>query len=401
MSRVLEILAERYRRSSAGRTDAAKRDLLFPFNDLLKSAGCLHGPGRQEAMEELEKLESRGILILDRYRHDHILRVRLPLRNAPALFSFLGVPSPETERAHLAEIFRQAGRMHVPVRFQAGWEKFCSALADAAAQGGSLRPFERSNPEQTEHILRALPALLDWKGESLLRFASTLVFHDSKFLEAVRPRVEACLARITEGAAGTLADLGILENERSFLIHGPATLHFEAGALPVSLLSQPVRIGAGDICRATIRTPAVQCLTVENASMLHELAKLGSGTLLASSGSEGGFANSAVINFLHQLPPSVTLWHFGDSDPKGFDILRDLRERSKRTIHSLHMAFRPSDKASAPLNAEDRKTIARLLVSEFLTDGEKAHLESLRAAGDKGCFEQESLGRPGPGWPFY
>lgn len=128
---------------------------------------------------------------------------------------------------------------------------------------------------------------------------------------------------------------------------------------------------------------------------------MSSDTILTSSGSEGGFANSAVVTFLLTLPANVELWHFGDSDPKGFDILRDLRERSGREIRSLHMRFRPSGKPRSPLDGEDLKTIHRLLASEFITAGERAELEKIREADDKGDFEQESLGRPAVDWPFY
>jgi len=403
MSRVVEIMAERYRASSAGRTDTAKRDLLFPFNELLKAANCLHGPGRHEAIDELEKLESNGLLVLERHRRDHsaILKVRLPLQNGPALFSHLGIPGPEIERSQLSAIFRQAQGSTVPAKFQAGWVGFCSSLAEAAVRGASVQPFDRSRPDQTRQIMNALPAILAWEGESLLRFASALLFHDSKFLEGVRPRVEACLARITGGTANTLADFGISENERSFLVSGPVTLRFEGGDLQIGLLETPARLSTTDIRRAKIETPATRCLTVENAAMLYELAKLGSGTILASSGSEGGFANSAVIAFLKALPVCMELWHFGDSDPKGFDILRDLRERSGREIRSLHMDFRPAGASGSPLDAEDRKTINRLLASEFITAGEKAALERFRDADDKGDFEQESLGQPARTWPFY
>lgn len=403
MNRVLEILVERYRASSAGRTDAATRDLLFPFNELLKTAGCLHGPERHQAVEELEKLESKGTLILERHRRDHsaILKVRLPLQNAAALFASLGISAPETERTHLAEIFRQAQRSNVPAKFRAGWDSFCSEMAKAAARGTSLQPFDRSKSKQAEQILKALPAILSWEGESLLRFASTLLFHDSKLLERTRPRFDACLARITGDSAKTLADFGIIENERSFLIHGPVNLLFEAGELQVGLLNNPIRIGTTDIRRAKIETPAIRCLTVENAAMLHELAKLGSDTILASSGSEGGFANSAVITFLQVLPSGTELWHFGDSDPKGFDILRDLRERSGQEIRSLHMGFRPSSVVRSPLDTEDKRTINRLLASEFITSEEKVEVERTREADEKGDFEQESLGRPARTWPFY
>jgi len=291
--------------------------------------------------------------------------------------------------------------MAVPARFQSGWEKFCLSMAEAAESGASIKPFDRARTDHTARILQALPGILVWEGESLIRFASAVLFKDSKFLESARSRIEACLERIINCSSGSLADFGILENERSFLIHGPLTLRFEEGDCRLDLLKTPMRLGAGDLRRAKVLTTATHCLTVENAAMLHELAKSGSGTLLASSGSEGGFANSAVVAFLQALPACIELWHFGDSDPKGFDILRDLRERVGREIYSLHMEFKPSANPGTPLDPNDRKTVERLLASEFLTSAEKADLEKMHSAGDKGNFEQESLGRPSGQWPFY
>ncbi len=89
-----------------------------------------------------------------------------------------------------------------------------------------------------------------------------------------------------------------------------------------------------------------------------------------------------------------------DSDPKGFDILRDLRARTKRNISSLHMAFRPSE-PPVPLSAEDVGTSERLLASEHLFANEKKEVQKLLTSGSKGAFEQESLGRPNPSWPFF
>jgi hypothetical protein len=403
MSPAVQLLAARHRASSAGRTNSATRDLVFPFVELLKSSGCQHGFLRDEAVRDYEELEKLGIVVLERHRRDRseILKVRLPLRNASALFEKLGATSPDSERAALAAIFLRAGRIHAPAKFQAGWDKFCLSMAEAAESGASIKPFDRARPDQTARILQTLPSILAWESESLIRFASALLFKDSKYLESARPKIEACLSQVTGEVATELADFGILENERSFLIHGPLTLQFENGECRLDLLKNPMRLGAGDLRRAKIETAAPRCLTVENAAMLHELAKAGSGVILASSGSEGGFANSAVVAFLQSLPPDIELWHFGDSDPKGFDILRDLRERVGLEIHSLHMQFRPSPHPENPLDATDQKTIERLLASEFLASAEKVELEKQRAAGYKGNFEQESLGRPARKWPFY
>lgn len=307
---------------------------------------------------------------------------------------------PEVERRELAVLFLQAEASRVPAQFESGWMEFCRGMADAAESGASVKPFDRGRPEQTRLILDSLPRILAWPGESLVRFASAVLFGDSKRLETLRPRIESCLTRICRKTPATLADFGILENERSFLLHGPLRLTFPDGELNAGLLQKPVRLGVSDLRRARLDPGTRRCLTVENAAMLHELAKTPENLLLVSSGSEGGYANSAVIEFLEMLPADIELWHFGDSDPKGFDVLRDMRQRSGRKIVSLHMAYRPTSH-SPPLTIEDVKTIDRLITSDFLVESEKRELATMREEQTKGDFEQEHLGPPGSMWPFY
>lgn len=402
MSPVLEVLAERFRTSRAGRHAAATRDIIIPFNDLLKKAGCLHGTVRHEAIKELEALDGEGVLVLERHSRDRaaILKVRLPLAKADSFFGWLGQTHPEVERRELAALFLHAGASSVPAQFQSDWMEFCRSMAEAAESGASVQPFDRARPEQTRLILDALPRILAWPGESLVRFASAVLFGDSKKLETWRPRIESCLARLSRRTTTTLADFGILENERSFLLHGPLRLMFPDGELNLAVLQKPVRLGVSDLRRARLDLAAPRCLTVENTAMLNELAKTPENVLLVSSGSEGGYANSAVIEFMMMLPADIELWHFGDSDPKGFDILRDMRQRSGRRIMSLHMAYRPGVQAP-PLTMEDAKTLDRLITSEFLVESEKRALATMREERTKGQFEQESLGQPGSNWPFY
>ena len=155
----------------------------------------------------------------------------------------------------------------------------------------------------------------------------------------------------------TLDDVGIISNPRSVLVHGPLKLRFEGGWLDLGLLRGSFRLSQTDIERAEqIEVASSRCLTIENETTFHELAKLESGELLICT----SFPGSGTLALLKRLPANIEYWHFGDSDEAGFEILRTLRERSGRDFHSLHME------------------VGRV------------------------PFEQESLGRPTRRtWPFY
>lgn len=393
-SSVLHALAARYERTRAARTGHAARDMIVDYERLLHDAGCARGEPRVCAERDLDEARSRGLLAIERH-----LRTGLPLavRFSPAdeerLFSGIGLVPPARRRSAFSGLFLEAGGHPVPEQWRPEWDSFCRRLSDGAAAGMAVPPFSRDNPDEAREILLLLPRLLAWKSESLRRFASCRLCGDSKRLEILRDRLESCLRQLTGGAIASLEDLGIMENERAIIVHGPLRLRFPNGILDLGLLSAPARIDRRDVRRAILETSATRCLTVENLSVLHELAKGNTTTILAGSGSEGGFAHSAIIEFLRSLPAHVALGHCGDTDPKGFEILLNLRERTGRAIASVGMTFDGS-LPGPPLTGPDRKTIARLIASPHLTDPEKSGISAMQAAGHKGIFEQEA--RPLP-----
>jgi len=394
-------LAHRYERTQAGRTGSGQRDLLVDYEDLLADAGCPDGEARQLAERTLREAERAGILQLEHHRRDPqlVLRVRFSTQQEAALYSRLNGIAPAQRRTELAQVFAKATNVSVPQQYQATWLQFCQGYRQAALSGASVQPFSRDDPEAAASLLNLLARILGWPSESLIRFTSCVLCGDSKTLEAARPALEQLLPRATGNAIHRLRDLGIVENPRSCLVHGPLRLLLDGQWLDLGLLHGVTQLSAVDIQRAErIAAEAPRCLTVENPTSLLELSKLRGDTLLIGT---NGYAGSGVLALLKRLPDTLEYWHFGDSDPAGFDILRDLRERSGRPFRSLNMRYRPAPHAPA-LTAADIRDIRRLQASPLLEETEKAQLEDMRAAKSKGAFEQESLGLPSlPHWPFY
>jgi hypothetical protein len=160
---------------------------------------------------------------------------------------------------------------------------------------------------------------------------------------------------------------------------------------------RPVRLSDTDINRVSrIETSALRCLTVENETSFHELAKLESGELLVCT----SYPGSATLAFLKKLPTTLQFWHFGDSDPEGFDILRDLRERSDRPFRALHMQWRSAGFGEHLTPCERR--LLQALMESVTMQTEQDCLRQILNEGNKGSYEQESLGTPkSQKWPFY
>jgi hypothetical protein len=370
---VLRALARRYERSVAGRTGETRRDLLVDVEELLRDAGAGEGDARAVAETVLREAEAAGILILvPLHKRDprSMFQVRFSPANEAKLFAALDCQAPAVVREALAHQFAEASGLEVPERWRAGWQAWCERMRLSALAGRSVEPFERQPGVENARLLALLPRLLAWEGESLVRFASCVLCGDSKTLELLaakeregvfrdklRGKVGRLMEAITSGEIQTLEDLKIIPNPRFALVHGPLRLRFDQEWLDLGLLHGAFRLAEEDIARALeITTSAVRCLTVENETSFHELAKLHSGELLIHT----SYPGSGTLRLLERLPDSMEFWHFGDSDAAGFDILRILREESKRDFRPLHM-----------------------------TPGREP-------------FEQESLGRPSLArWPFY
>lgn len=389
-SPALLALAATYRRSKAGR-EGTTADFLADFRDLLIAAVSTDGDARVRAVEDLRRAEheSGGLLTLERHARDSniIYQVRLRPAGEDWLFEHLGQAAPASQRRELADWLRGQAATAAP---HPGWRGWLLDLAERAASGKSVQPLERGDPALNAELLRVAAAVLTWPEESLIRYASAVICGDSKRLQALEARLLPALRGITGEPSTTLETFRILQTPRAVLVHGPLVLELPGGSIDLGLLGGPVAISATDFEAASaIRCAAVACLTVENESVFHELAKRHAGILLVRT----SFPGAATRHLLSHLPASLPCHHFGDSDPAGFDILRDLREKTGRAFQPLGMAFRP-DPAAPPLTASERDTLQRLLASPVMTDVH-AELQAMLDHGTKGAFEQESLGQAG------
>ncbi len=370
---VLEAFVRKYERSLAGRTGNASRDVLVNVEELLREADAADGDAREVAEQQLQEAEKAGILkLVPLHRRDRasIHQVRFCPTDETILYDYLGRESPKSIREALAKQFGDSSEKGVPMRWREGWKAWCERLRIAALAGKSVTPFNRHPSEENGKLLTLLRELLGWEGESLVRFASCVLCGDSKTLESLastepsgqyrdklRGKLGCLLDQVTNGEICSLDDLGILRNPRFALIHGPVKLRLDEEWLDIGRLHGAVRLAEADIERAEcVISSALRCLTVENETSFHELAKLQSGTLLIQT----SYPGSGTLKLLQRLPDKLEFWHFGDSDEAGFEILRVLREKSGRDFRPIHM-----QRGRIP-------------------------------------FEQESLGRPSiKQWPFY
>ena len=180
----------------------------------------------------------------------------------------------------------------------------------------------------------------------------------------------------------------------SVRVHGPLILELPNGRWTGELLRGAYAIADEDIQRAsTVFTSASRCISIENLAVFREVAGFYSGDLLVHT----SYPSRAVTRLLARLPHAVKLYHWGDTDPWGYDILRVLREKTGRAIHGLNMRFRPGP--GPCLSKSEIALVERLIKNREIADL-SADLRAMRSARNKGCFEQESLALSESTFPF-
>lgn len=396
-------LAEFHRqwmKARGGAVSAAARPFRRDWETLLDQAGLRSAEDREAARRELEKCRAlRAIPVKNRPRF--VDKIELPLASESWLHAQFGTASGRERQGRSLEVLQRWKAQAHPLLPEL-WEALLQMMETAFADGKGVGPFSWQEPERVEELLALLFDLTarTWRAGTLIRDASTALGRDSKCLETQGMRLARALEELF-GEETPLEALGIQTRNSVLHFSGPLELVFEDGSRhQTDLLRFESTLPVAEIERAVrIETTADRLLTVENSKttflQLARADRARSTLLVATS-----FPTQAVRRLLEKLPPDLPHFHFGDTDPAGWDILRRLREIHSRSVQPFQMRWHPRQDA-APLSARDRQILARLLADPAMSDCH-APLAAMLEAGTKGDYEQESLGPPElEGWPFY
>jgi hypothetical protein len=395
-SPVLEKLAELYVDSEAGRTGATKNGYYIRYEKLLEAARCLSGERFSNAVSDLERADG-SLLCLKRRRNlksNPPTLVRVHAGHEAGLFAAIGRVSPTDERAAWARLFDDAEKWPVPAGHSEAWLGLCRRRGAQALAGKGWRPFQRQHRLRASAQLEIVSKLLSWNHRCLLRTASAQLAGSSKFFERCIATLETLLKEGSGGTVQSLMDLNIEPNPTAVRFHGSVRLQLRCVVKDYEGIAGESALAETDIAAAdAIETDAPRCVTIENATTFYELCRLGCADLLILT----SYPNQATVDFLLRMPAGLPVFHFGDTDPWGFDVLLHLRRRTGRSIEPLHMHFRnwaemlpPETRARRQLTVRDRRKLNTLLEDPSLADV-REDLRRMDAIGSTGDYEQEGL----------
>ena len=399
-------LREFYRQWAAnrGRNLAPnRRPFSRNWEDLLDAACLKSAADRNFAAREAEAIGTEGHLSLRRHKYrPHIIEsVNLPVSEESWLVNIFGEEPASSLLERSLAIVRHAGE-HVHPLLPKSWASLRERLLSAFGAGKNLAPFFWESPGKIFELLELIRALTsrEWRPGTLVGQASTDLGLGSKYLEENSTRIEAALALLF-GEDAPLESLGIIRGQSRAFLHGPLALHFSDGTTQrFEGLRGEISVSLADLLRAVrAETSASRILSIENARTTFAQAvsrNRDGGTLLIST----SYPSQATRRLLELLPPSLPHYHYGDTDPSGYAILRSLRGATARPVYPFRMAWRDSPD-SPKLGERDLQILPALIADPTMADL-AADLIAMRNAGRKGKFEQELAGHPtADGWPFW
>ncbi|WP_461524956.1 Wadjet anti-phage system protein JetD domain-containing protein [Prosthecobacter sp.] len=380
------------------RVTASVQPFRRDWEQLLEDAGIRSAEDQQAALREAQQLAK--FQLIPRKRNPRFIdKIIVPLESEAWLHKQFGTqPGAASQQQALDVVHAWSAKEH-PLMPEA-WASLCQRLEAAFNIPRALEPFRWLEPVRVNELLALLFQITsrEWPTGTLIRDASTHLGYDSKHLESQQSFLERALETLF-GRETPLEAVGIQTTNSTLHYCGPLVLHFADHSKPLDLRYEST-LSVAELEQTThISTSAQRLLTVENRKTTFlQLAHADTqrSTLIVTT----SFPTQAVKLLLQKLPPSLSHYHFGDTDPSGWDILRTLREMTRAPVHPIHMKWRPSAQ-STPLTLRDLRIIDRLLADPRMTDC-LATLQAMQNSGTKGDFEQESLGRPSLAeWPFY
>lgn len=384
---LLQALLDCYRRSRRAKTGRGSRDFSIPFDKLVHDVAHLSVEDQKTGEIVLQRLRAAGVVrwTTKPFDRQRIKSVFVIASQEHRFFELLGSVPPAVNRQqtidglkrHLSSLDGHPSAM--------AWREFLTAAIDEAAEGRRVDGL----PDDTalhEVILRAAAVVVRNSEAISLRRLSADKLDDSKLLGRRRETIERALAQFLPPDLANFEAWQVEDTPPAVRIFGPVSAELADGTC-VGELSRgsPYMLAEQTLERAQrLFTSARRCISIENSTTFHEATQANLPHLLIHT----SYPSKSVLRLLRLMPNAVELLHWGDTDPWGYDILRVLRERTGKPIKALHMSYRPG--AGPSITKRETSLLERLLQEELLTDV-RPSLKSMKAAGNKGRFEQESL----------
>lgn len=348
--KILNALLDSYEKSVLSRGEnKVKLQIAFPFtkktvpeyfNESSLAYDEIHGV--------VKELERKGFLTIvwKKGKEGHIIeKLLLNTSHLSSVYQYVKrTPKEENENRQLniLEAWIPKSR-EMPVL-----SAFLSYVKQRIEEGKTVKEFvDIENPQKTEKLLSALFAMEKNEESCYIREFSIRHFGDSKIFEEMLGTIGKIMRHFCPEFAdmdtdAILSEYRIYKTPDYVYFKGEGKLLFtekDSSVMELSLLKQGIGISGADIQRIRIcgKEKIKKVITIENLTTFFRWKEEASLIIYL-----GGYHNSVrreLLQMVYREIPDAKYLHFGDIDVGGFQIYRDLCEKTQIPFQTYHMGI--------------------------------------------------------------
>lgn len=313
-------------------------------------------------MQQLEEKNLIKIIWRDNKPGHVILKVQLNVENLDNAYQYVKRIPKEDLVADNMEVFVEILERTDSLVIR----NFVNYLQERLQENKSVKEFiELDNITETRKLFHAIQAIENNKEPLYLREFSIRKFQDSKEFEQIMSKVFHIFQRFDEHCHDMeigewLSEHNIYQNPNYVYLKGDISVCIGNQEINLSLFKQGLAISGEDIEKIEIVKSSVieKIITIENLTTFFRWQENNSLIIYL-----GGYHNKTrrnLLNKIYQVYPEASYNHFGDIDAGGFEIYKNLCERTNIPFQMYHMDLKTLQKYEnygKKLTENDRKRL--------------------------------------------
>ena len=289
-------------------------------------------------------------------------KVRLNTKSLKEVYAYVQrVPRNDMESSHLQMLEEYIKQNPTPV-----CRAFAEYLSERLTEHKSVKEFIRiEEVASTKQLLNTIQAVEKNEIQLYIREFSMIHFQDSKAFEKMESRVSHVFKKFKPSCEvldydEILAEYGIYHTPNYVYLKGNLVVSIGKEKIDLSSLKQGLGISGEDIGRIRFcNTDNIRkVITIENLTTYFRWQE--DDSLLVYLGGYHNSVRCALLQEIYACCPKANYCHFGDIDAGGFEIYRNLCEKTGIPFKMYKMGLetlRLYEKYGKSLTVNDRKRL--------------------------------------------
>lgn len=224
------------------------------------------------------------------------------------------------------------------------------------------------NVMETKQLIKGIYSVEENKNSCYIREFSIAVFGDSKCFEQMSGKIAKVFRTFGSGfkdkeESEIYAEYGIYHTPNYVYLKGNIRIRLQDAVFPVAVLKQGIGISGEDIgdIRLEDFSAIKRVITIENLTTFFRWQE--SDALIVYLGGYHNRLRRSLLKSIYEMLPEAKYLHFGDIDAGGFEIFKDLKEKTGIPFEMYRMdldTLKRYEKYGKALTKNDRLRLEKL-----------------------------------------